>query len=600
MSQKEENIDVNLYIDELKSDDPMLKLNAISKLGIVASNLSQSRVEDEFIPYLTFIITELDNEDEFLLKLSENLYTFLKENQHITKTKAIRLYEPMAALEDSQIRQSAVKGLLLIAEDDKNEVLQTIYRLVNYSMISKVSALEIIGGLLKIDSIDFILLKECEKIVFVLMNDNALPVRRNSIRALNVFWLQHTKFSKGTAKGQDLKAYSRAFVLDFLKTYDQSTNESVLFEALNESLVISLSSLLEEKSLEILVDSFLRLLNSKEVSWRTKFMVLSNHYVFVHIHAKIPAVIETFKKLFKEEDQEVRSAVVRALGNLFESIDSAKSIEIIWGLVKEFVQVDLASEKNQYVKESFVDLLRQMLTNGSRDVVVQKVAIELFDSNFSDFSADTKLRSLDFIESFLCNEYVHGGDQMFERLEQFSTDKNWRLKLSLLEKMEIVIKTLLETSGKVVLLNKVLDLCLKFKDDLVFAVRSKVLDNMILISTQGSTKKKLSDSIKEVILGWIGNRNYIFRVSGLQALPNILKSFEKEGFDQLVKQVYDILKAESVPNVRINMLKTLIRVKESIKSQTWTELSRRLQSEWESDNDRDVKTLITELSQIAA
>ena len=68
-----EDEDVAIYIDELKADDPNLKLNAVTKIINIAKILGPSRTRDEQIPYLTEIIEECDNDDEFLIKLAENL-----------------------------------------------------------------------------------------------------------------------------------------------------------------------------------------------------------------------------------------------------------------------------------------------------------------------------------------------------------------------------------------------------------------------------------------------------------------------------------------------------------------------------------------------
>jgi serine/threonine-protein phosphatase 2A regulatory subunit A len=65
--------DIAIYIDELKCDDPNLKLNAVSKIVDIARILGPNRTREELVPYLTEIIEECDNDDDFLVKLAENL-----------------------------------------------------------------------------------------------------------------------------------------------------------------------------------------------------------------------------------------------------------------------------------------------------------------------------------------------------------------------------------------------------------------------------------------------------------------------------------------------------------------------------------------------
>lgn len=70
MLDESQEEDCTIYIEELKSDDPNLKINAVSKVCNIAEILGPQRVCQELVPYLIEIIEEQDNEDEFLIKLS--------------------------------------------------------------------------------------------------------------------------------------------------------------------------------------------------------------------------------------------------------------------------------------------------------------------------------------------------------------------------------------------------------------------------------------------------------------------------------------------------------------------------------------------------
>jgi serine/threonine-protein phosphatase 2A regulatory subunit A len=50
--------DCTIYIEELKSDDPNLKMNAVSKVTTIAGILGPTRVCNELVPYLIEIIEE--------------------------------------------------------------------------------------------------------------------------------------------------------------------------------------------------------------------------------------------------------------------------------------------------------------------------------------------------------------------------------------------------------------------------------------------------------------------------------------------------------------------------------------------------------------
>lgn len=57
-------------MDELKSEDVVLRLSSIRRLSTIALALGPSRTRDELIPFLQ---DQLDDEDEVLLVLAEEL-----------------------------------------------------------------------------------------------------------------------------------------------------------------------------------------------------------------------------------------------------------------------------------------------------------------------------------------------------------------------------------------------------------------------------------------------------------------------------------------------------------------------------------------------
>jgi serine/threonine-protein phosphatase 2A regulatory subunit A len=60
-------------MDELKSEDVVLRLSSIRRLSTIALALGPQRTRDELIPFLQ---DQLDDEDEVLLVLAEELGNF--------------------------------------------------------------------------------------------------------------------------------------------------------------------------------------------------------------------------------------------------------------------------------------------------------------------------------------------------------------------------------------------------------------------------------------------------------------------------------------------------------------------------------------------
>lgn len=138
--------DIAIYIDELKSDDPNLKLNAVTKILSIAKILGASRTRDELIPYLTEIIEECDNEDEFLINLAEQivqLKNFVGNEDDISLL--LTPLEFISSIEEPKIRETAVQSIhdLVHMQTDKffeEHVTPMVKRLImwdNYT--SKIS-----------------------------------------------------------------------------------------------------------------------------------------------------------------------------------------------------------------------------------------------------------------------------------------------------------------------------------------------------------------------------------------------------------------------------------------------------------------------------
>jgi hypothetical protein len=64
---------IHLLMDELKSEDVVLRLSSIRRLSTIALALGPQRTRDELIPFLQ---DQLDDEDEVLLVLAEELGSF--------------------------------------------------------------------------------------------------------------------------------------------------------------------------------------------------------------------------------------------------------------------------------------------------------------------------------------------------------------------------------------------------------------------------------------------------------------------------------------------------------------------------------------------
>lgn len=115
---------IHLLMDELKSEDVVLRLSSIRRLSTIALALGPQRTREELIPFLQ---DQLDDEDEVLLVLAEELGGFAEYvggKEHAACV--LGPLENLAAVEETLVRD---KVSLRIWSKVQREGLDCIWRL---------------------------------------------------------------------------------------------------------------------------------------------------------------------------------------------------------------------------------------------------------------------------------------------------------------------------------------------------------------------------------------------------------------------------------------------------------------------------------------
>jgi len=109
MESNESLYPIAILIDELKSDDVSLRLNAIHRISTIALALGPQRARDELVPFLQ---DSLDDEDEVLLALAEELGPAFAE--HLGGPPYAHLLlgplENLAAVEETVVREKVSRA----------------------------------------------------------------------------------------------------------------------------------------------------------------------------------------------------------------------------------------------------------------------------------------------------------------------------------------------------------------------------------------------------------------------------------------------------------------------------------------------------------
>ncbi|EGR31437.1 phosphoprotein phosphatase a, putative [Ichthyophthirius multifiliis] len=128
---------IQQYLQDLKSEDPNLKINAVQRLPNITSNLGFNfkkvinkqiqkidfqQIKNQLIPFITETIQDHENDDEFLKLLSEKILyisTQLKQEDHHLLITPLEL---IISLEEPQVRQKGIDILIQISENNETQI----------------------------------------------------------------------------------------------------------------------------------------------------------------------------------------------------------------------------------------------------------------------------------------------------------------------------------------------------------------------------------------------------------------------------------------------------------------------------------------------
>lgn len=111
--------------DELKSDEPLRRLNSISRLGTIAAALGEDRTRSELVPFLN---ENIDDEDEVLLAEAEQLGLFVPYVGGANHAYLLLpLLENLSTVEETVVRDKAVESLSKVGTQLPDNVINDAF-----------------------------------------------------------------------------------------------------------------------------------------------------------------------------------------------------------------------------------------------------------------------------------------------------------------------------------------------------------------------------------------------------------------------------------------------------------------------------------------
>jgi len=511
--------------------------------------LGKERVKEELIPYLIEIIEEKDNEDEFLLQLTDQLgqLSAILDMQDIYTL--LSLFEILVSMEEPSIRDRAIQKIKAVSQGQDSAYFSGHY----LNMVKRLSLWDhypsrVAACYLFAPCYNFI--NENEKaeirqLYSELAHDDTPMVRR--------------------AAGANLKDMVEVIEEEVVKTeivglftmLVKDDIDSVKINAIqNSSYLLPFYTTYEDRKNLILV---LKNTDPEQKSWRVRYTlaeVLASFCPNIDLEIVRKEIFPVYENLMRDNEQEVKSC---ALIKLPEFMDKLTESQLQDNLVPALNS--LITDTSLHVRLSVAAALSQLCLTLSLDGVINHI-LPLVQSLLKDEIIEVKSAGVKALKAI--NEKV-GRDRVqkdiFPILETLVQDKQWRCRLSVIEILPEICKSVGYETYKSIFAEFVF----KFITDHYYLIREQTILNIKqLIATFGYDK--LSEDIQDMFQRLLKSDNYLFRMTALTALSQLNDSVDNSTFQSLLQDVVNNLRDDKVPNVKFVLIKTIEEFKGKISS----------------------------------
>ncbi|KAF7347825.1 Ser/Thr protein phosphatase 2A regulatory subunit A [Mycena venus] len=518
LSPHEQIAPIAILMDELRSEDVQLRLNAIHSVPTIALALGPDRAREELVPFLQ---DSVDDEDEVLLALAEELgrnfeeYIGGKEYAHIL----LGPLENLSAVEETLVRDKAAESITKVAVVLSQAQIEEYYipllkRLSQGEWFtSRTSSAALYPAVYA--KVSPAIQEDLRKGFAALGSDDTPMVRRAAAKWLGPLL---THFSPQHVLSDGLPIYRR------LQSDDQDSAE------VKEQLLKQIRHSIGDKS------------------WRVRYMA-ANHFNELADAVGVELVREEltaqYVQLLKDNEAEVRTAAAgqipgmdisaprRLLSNGGSGFSKLLDKDVILARIVPCVR-DLSQDTSQHVRAALANQISGLAPLLGKESTIENL-LPLFLHLLKDDFPEVRLNIISKLETV---NNVIGIELLSETLlpaiVELAEDKSWRVRQAIIEYIPLLANQL----GKPFFDEQLGNLCMSWLGDTVYSIREAA-------------------TIVPKVMGMGQHPNYLFRMTTVQAITTIAPSLN---LDIVRSEIIDPLlqlASDAIPNIRFNVSKSL-------------------------------------------
>ncbi|ETW87219.1 hypothetical protein HETIRDRAFT_469075 [Heterobasidion irregulare TC 32-1] len=529
---------IALLMDELRSEDVQLRLNAIHRISTIALALGPDRAREELIPFLQ---DSVDDEDEVLLALAEELgknfgdYVGGPEHAHVL----LGPLENLSAVEETLVRDKAAESITKVAEVLSQEQIEQYYipllkRLSHGEWFtSRASSAALYAPVYT--KVSPSIQEELRKGFAELGSDDTPMVRRAAAK-----WLQW--FVKGLSKPHVLS--------DGLSIYRrlQSDDQDSVRLLTVEDLVVIAQQLTPAEAKDQLLKQIKQSVSDK--SWRVRYMAATHFNALseaVGVELVREELVGHYVQLLKDNEAEVRTAAAGQIPGFSKLLEREVVIARIIPCVR-----DLCQDSSQHVRAALANQITGLAPLLGKEATIEHL-LQLFLHMLKDEFPEVRLNIISKLEQV--NEVIgiqFLAESLLPAIVELAEDKSWRVRQAIIEYIPLLATQL----GKPFFDEQLGNLCMSWLGDTVFSIREAATINLKkLTEVFGVEWARVAIVPKVVNMG--AHPNYLYRMTTVQAIATIAPSLN---FDIVLNEILDALlhlATDPIPNIRFNVAKSL-------------------------------------------
>lgn len=278
----------------------------------------------------------------------------------------------------------------------------------------------------------------------------------------------------------------------------------------------------------------------------------------------------------------MKSIAVLKLPDICEKLNEKTIVETIIPHLKA-----LALDPSPHVRQSTGQILVKVAKFLSADSLIEHI-IPIIQQNFKDEALDVRLS---IIGTFGIFHQLMGSNNIknyiIPMILEASNEKNWRSRLAIVEYLPKLCKEV----GYDLFKERLMEFMNSFLFDHFSAIREQAISNLITL-TEIFGYEKTKEMILNGVSSLSSSKNYLFRITTLHILVKMKDIIPAQTVSSLYSELQGKMVNDIVPNVRFNLIKTFMAVKDKLKDSP-SQYMKALEP-LKKDADKDVKFMMSQ------